>query len=290
MLGNLIIGALMLGGVYGLVGMGYGLIYKASGLMTLAQGDMLMIGAFLGMTFYKYMGLPFVVSILLVMVIMFLLGMFIQRFMVTTLLAKGAQAVSIILCTVAISMILQNSAMFIWGSNTMNFPSIFGVDTINFFGITMQPERLLCLGVGFVCMLALHFFMQKTKFGTSMRAAAQDPTAATALGINVPVTKGVAWGLASMLAGAVGVVVGPIYGVYTAMGALIGQKAFASAVVGGYGNMYGSIVGGMFFGFVETFVSAYWTSAYKDLISFGILIIVMVVMPTGLFREQVMED
>ena len=95
----LIIGALMQGSVYGLVGMGYGLIYKASGLMTLAQGDMLMIGAFLGMTFYKTLHLPFVVSLLLVMVIMFILGWFLQRVLVTSLLAKGAQQVYVILCT-----------------------------------------------------------------------------------------------------------------------------------------------------------------------------------------------
>ena len=286
MLLTLVIGALMLGGIYGLVGMGYGLIYKASGLMTLAQGDMLMIGAFLGLTFYKTLGLPFLVSLLLVMVIMFALGMFIERVLVTSLLAKGAQTVYV---TIAISMLLQNGAMFAWGSNVMQFPSIFGVSSVNILGYEIMPERLLALGVGIVAMLALHFFMQKSKFGTSMRAAAQDELAASALGINVPLTKGAAWGIASMLAGSIGVVVGPIFGVYTAMGSLIGQKAFASAVVGGYGNMYGAIVGGIFFGFVETFVSAYVTSLYKDFISFAILIIVMIFMPTGLFKEQVME-
>ena len=289
MLLTLVIGALMLGGIYGLVGMGYGLIYKASGLMTLAQGDMLMIGAFLGLTFYKTLGLPFLVSLLLVMVIMFALGMFIERVLVTSLLAKGAQTVYVILCTIAISMLLQNGAMFAWGSNVMQFPSIFGVSSVNILGYEIMPERLLALGVGIVAMLALHFFMQKSKFGTSMRAAAQDELAASALGINVPLTKGAAWGIASMLAGSIGVVVGPIFGVYTAMGSLIGQKAFASAVVGGYGNMYGAIVGGIFFGFVGTFVSAYVTSLYKDFISFAILIIVMIFMPTGLFKEQVME-
>lgn len=285
---TLIIGALMQGSVYGLVGMGYGLIYKASGLMTLAQGDMLMIGAFLGMTFYKHMGLPFWLTLLLVMVIMFSLGMFIQRFLVTTLLAKGAQQVYVILCTIAISMILQNGAMFAWGSNVMQFPPILDFH-INLFGTSVEADRLLVLAVGILCMVLLHFFMQKTKFGTSMRAAAQDEVAASALGINVPVTKGVAWGLASMLAGVAGVILGPSYGVYTAMGALIGQKAFASAVTGGYGNMYGAIVGGMFLGFVEAFSVYFVSSLYKDFIAFGILIIVMTFMPNGLFKEQVME-
>lgn len=285
---TLIIGALMQGSVYGLVGMGYGLIYKASGLMTLAQGDMLMIGAFLGMTFYKYLSLPFWLSLILVVAIMFLFGMFLQRCLVTTLLNKGAQQVYVILCTIAISMALQNGAMFAWGSNVMQFPKILNF-SVNIFGNNVEADRLLVLGVGIVCMILLHFFMQNTKFGTSMRAAAQDETAATALGINVPLTKGVAWGLASALAGVAGVILGPSFGVYTAMGALIGQKAFAAAVTGGYGNMYGAIVGGMFLGFVEAFSVYFVSSLYKDFIAFGILIIVMTFMPNGLFKEQVME-
>jgi len=286
---QLIIGALMIGSVYGLVGLGYGMIYKASGLMSLAQGDMLMIGAFLGMTFYKYLKFPFMISLVLTMAIMFLLGMFIERVLVTALLKKGAQTVYVILCTISISMILQNVAMFSWGSNMMQFPSLFKRDTVLIFGHKIIPENLLALGVGMFCMVAMHFFMTKSKFGTSMRAAAQDEMAASAMGINVSATKGAAWGIASMLAGGIGVVVGPIFGVYMAMGAMIGQKGFAGAVVGGYGNMYGAIVGGIFFGFVETFISAYLTSSYKDFISFAVLILVMIVMPTGLFKEQVME-
>ncbi len=286
---QLIIGALMIGSVYGLVGLGYGLIYKASGLMSLAQGDMLMIGAFLGLTFYKYLQLPFIVALLLTMLIMFVLGMLIQRVLVTSLLKKGAATVYVILCTISISMILQNVAMFAWGTNVMQFPSIFKKSVVNLLGYDLVPENLLALGVALTCMVALHFFMTKSKFGTSMRAAAQDPMAASALGINVPVTRGASWGIACMLAGGIGVVVGPIFGVYMSMGSMIGQKAFAGAVVGGYGNMYGAIVGGLFFGFVETFVSAYLTSSYKDFISFAILILVMIIMPTGLFKEQVME-
>ena len=289
MIVQLIIGALMIGSVYGLVGLGYGLIYKASGLMSLAQGDMLMFGSFIGLTFYKYMGLPFGVSLILTMIIMFCLGMFIERVLVTSLLEKGAQTVYVILCTISISMILQNVAMFSWGSNVKQFPSLFKTDTVNIFGYKIVPENLLALAVAIVCMVGLHIFMTKSKFGTSMRAAAQDEIAASALGINVPATKGTSWGIASMLAGGIGVVVGPVFGVYMSMGAMIGQKAFAGAVVGGYGNMYGSIIGGLFFGFIETFISAYVTSSYKDFISFAVLIVVMIFMPTGLFKEQVME-
>jgi len=286
---RLIIGALIIGSVYGVVGIGYGLIYKASGLMSLAQGDMLMFGAFLGITFYKYLQLPFIIALLLTMIIMFLLGMFIERVMVTKLIEKGAQTVYIILCTISISMILQNASMLTWGSNVLQFPAIFNSSSIKIFGVSVAPENLLVLGVGIIIMVTLQLFLTKTKFGISMRAAAQDEVAASALGINVPLTKGTAWGIASMLAGAIGVVVGPVFGVYMSMGAMIGQKAFAGAVVGGYGNMFGAIIGGVFFGFLETFVSAYLTSNYKDFITFGILIVVMILMPKGIFNEEVME-
>jgi len=286
---RLIIGALMIGSVYGVVGIGYGLIYKASGLMSLAQGDMLMFGAFLGITFYKYLKLPFVVSLLITMVLMFILGMFIERVMVTKLIERGAQTVYVILCTISISMILQNSSMLTWGSNVLQFPAIFKSATVKIFGVGVAPENLLVLGVGIIIMIALQLFLSRTKFGISMRAAAQDELAASSLGINVPRTKGTAWGIASMLAGGIGVCVGPVFGVYMSMGAMIGQKAFAGAVVGGYGNMYGAIIGGVLFGFLETFVSAYLTSNYKDFITFGILIIAMIFMPRGIFNEEVME-
>ena len=138
-------------------------------------------------------------------------------------------------------------------------------------------------------MFGLYFFLNKTKFGTAMRASALNQKAASALGINVSLTKGITWGMSAGLAGLLGAALGPYYGVYTTLGALIGQKAFAGAVAGGYGNMYGAIIGGMFFGILETFTTAYVTTTYKDCLSFAVLILLLIVMPTGLFKEQVLE-
>lgn len=289
MVGRLIIGALMIGAVYSVVGIGYSVIYKASGLMSLCQGDMLMFGAFLGLLFNKTLGLSFPLTLLLVTVIMFFLGMAIQKFMVIPLLKKASGFASVILCTLALSYILQNTALLGWGARMYQFPAIFDFSSVNIFGVGVAPENLMVLGAAIIAMIALHLFMTKTKFGTAMRAAALDETAASAVGINVTITKGAAWGIASGLAGAIGCLLGPVYGVYTTMGALIGQKGFAGAVSGGYGNMYGAIIGGMFFGFVETFVSAYVTTSYKDCISFAILIIILTFMPTGILKSKVLE-
>lgn len=289
MIGRLIIGALMIGAVYSVVGMGYSVIYKASGLMSLCQGDMVMFGAFLGLLFYKTLGLSFPVTLLIVSVIMFFLGMGIQKFLVIPLLKKASGFASVILCTLALSYVLQNGALLGWGARMYQFPDIFEVNSVSVFGVNVAPSNLLVLVSAVVVMFALHVFMTKTKFGTAMRAAALDEKAASAVGINVTVTKGTAWGIASALAGVIGCLLGPVYGVYTTMGTLIGQKAFAGAVSGGYGNMYGAIIGGMFFGFVETFVSAYVTTSYKDCISFGILILILTFMPTGILKSKVLE-
>lgn len=289
MIVQILIGALMMGSIYGVVGLGYSLIYKASGLLSLCQGDMLMLGAFLGLMFYKTMKLPFLVSLALTMIIMFFIGMMIERFIVTPLLQRGATLASIILATMAVAMVMRNSSMLIWATNVLDFPPLFKVATIKISGFNIVPESLVIVGAAFVGMVGLHFFMNKTKFGTSMRAAALDPKAASTMGINVPFTKGITWGISAALAGGIGVVVGPMMGVFSTMGVLIGLKGFSSAIVGGYGNMYGAITAGILFGFMEAFVAAYITSGYKDLITFLFLIIIMIFMPTGLFKAKVLE-
>lgn len=286
---KLLIGALMIGSVYGVLGIGYSLIYKATGLMNLAQGDFLMFGAYIGLLYYKILGLPYGIALVLTFITMFALGWIVQNGLISTLLNKGAAYAYVILCTAAVSMVLQNSAMILWGTKIHYFPSVFSVSTVSIFGVKVAPESICVLVISIVCAVALYVYMNKSKFGTAMRAASQNQKAASAMGINVPMTKGVTWGLSAGIAGVIGATLGPIYGVYTTLGSLIGQKAFAGAVVGGYGNMVGAIVGGMFFGFVETFISAFVTTTYKDFISFGILILALIIMPTGIFKEQILE-
>lgn len=285
----LIIGALMLGSIYSIIGMGYCLIYKSTGLMNLAQGDFVMVGAYLGVTFYKFLGLPYVAAIILTAITMFLLGMFIQRGVIVTLINRGSSFAYVILCTSAISMILQNGAQLIWGVTELKFPSIFDTPFVNFLGGKVAPESLMVLALSCICVVGLYTFMNKTKFGIAMKAEAMDATAASSMGINVPLTRGVAWGLSAALCGMIGVAIGPIYGVFLTMGALYTNKGYGGAIMGGYGNIYGALVGGMFYGFMETFVSAYITSTYKDLVSFAVLILCLTFMPTGLFKEPIIE-
>ena len=287
---SLIIGALMIGSVYGMLALGYSLIYSASGLMTFTQGQLLMIGAFLGMQFYKVWGLPFLAAFLLTVLIMFLFGMLLEKCLIRVLLNKGAVSIYIVLSTIGISIILPNLAQALWGSQTIQVPSIFGVTTVKILGVSVQPESLLVIAVGLIAMVLLHLFMTKSRFGISMRAAALDPLAASSLGINVSLTTGLTWAIAAALAGGIGVLLGPVYGVSTGMGDIIGNKGFAGAVIGGYGNMYGAIAGSLLLGFVETFVAGYITTTYKDFVSFFLLIIVMIFLPRGLFKAKVYDS
>ena len=286
---RLVIGALMIGSVYSVLGISYSLIYKATGLMNLAQGDFLMLGAFVGLTFYKTLGLNIVLSFVLTFIVMFVLGYVVQRYLITLLLKKGASFSFIILCTAALSQTFQNGAQLIWSPFTLSFPAIFDRSTVNLWGVRVAPENLLVLGIATFSAIFLFIFLNKTRFGTAMRASALDQKAASSVGIDVQMTKGITWGLSAGLAGILGMALGPIYGIYATLGVMIAQKAFAGAVTGGYGNIYGAVVGGLFYGFVETFASAYLTTTYKDVITFALLILILTISPTGIFNEKVIE-
>jgi len=285
----LIIGALMIGSIYSIVGMGYCMIYKSSGLMNLAQGDFLMIGAYIGITFYKILKLPYGTAVILTIMVMFLLGLVIQRSFIVPLLSKGGVFANVILCTSAVSLALQNGARLIWGPVEIKFPSVFDVHFVKIFGNSVAPESLLVLLFSFAGTISLYIFLNKTKYGTAMRAEAMDPLAASSVGINVPHTRAVAWGISAAICGLIGVAIGPVYGVFLTMGAIYTQKGFGAAVLGGYGNLIGALVGGLIYGFLETFVTAFVTSTFKDVIVFGVLIISLTFMPTGIFREPVIE-
>ena len=228
-------------------------------------------------------------SFVLTFIVMFALGYVVQRYLITILLNKGASFSFIILCTAALALFFENGVQLVWSPFTLQFPEIFSKATVKIGSFKVAPENLLVLGIAIVGGAGLFAFLNKTKFGTAMRASALDQYAASALGINVQLTKGITWGLSAALAGVLGMALGPVYGVYSTVGAMIAQKAFAGAVTGGYGNIYGAVVGGIFYGFLETFVSAYVTTTYKDVITFAVLIVILTFLPTGLFREKVIE-
>ena len=288
---TLLISGLCLGGVYGLVALGYSLIYKASGLMNFAMGDILTFGAFIGWTFSSLLGFPFIVSLFLSMIIMFVFGYFIEKSVIRTVLKRTNNPIFIVLATIALSYIIKNSSQFIWGTTQKNFPNIIsGFEGIQIGSYKLQIEPLVCIVFSLFAMVILHFFMTKTRFGTAMRAATLDPMAAESCGINVSLTTGITWGIAAGIAAIGGILIGPLYGVYVTLGSSIGKKCFASAVIGGYGNMYGAIIGGFLMGISETLIAGYVSSTYKNMFTYLILLLFLFIKPSGIFNEKTIQD
>lgn len=283
-----LVGGIVLGCTYGMLAMGYSLIYQASGYMNFTLPDLLMLGAFLGWTFFSQLGLPFWLSLLISMALMFLLGVLIERGVIRILSEKKAKPILVVLATIGISIIIQNAANLIWGSLWKFFPPIFAdTSPIVIAGVSISKENILAIALALSMMLLLQLFLTKSRFGTAMRAAAQNKTAASCMGINVNLTVSATYGIAAMLACLGGNIIAPSLMVSTSLGTQLGTKSFAGAVIGGYGNVAGAVVGSLLIGVIETFVSAYVTSVYKDLIIYGLMVLVIAVKPSGLFRANV---
>lgn len=289
MLFQVIVSGFVIGCVYGLIALGYSLIYKASGLMNFAQGDVLTLGCFLGYTFYTLLGLPYWLSLIITAAIAFFFGMGEERFIIRKLQNKNVLTVYVVLATISIQYILQNSIQAIWGPNMLSYPRVFPWNNVTIFGVNIQTESVFCIIMSFILMVLLQVFMNHTKFGTAMRASALDAKAAKACGINPSFATGVTWGIAAALAATAGILLGPIYGVFIMLGQTIGRKGFAAAIMGGYGNVIGAIVGGVLLGLIETMSAAYWSSTYKDMIAYGLLLLFLYVKPTGIFNEKALN-
>lgn len=290
MLMQLVVAALLLGSIYGLIALGYSLIYRASGIMNLAQGDAMCLGGFLGYTFYTILGLPIYLALPCTLVCTFLFGALLEKVVIRPIFRRNVSTSALILATVAVAYIIQSVELIIWGGAPLHMRSFLRTQTVEFMGVIYQTESLLCIGVAIVAMLALHIFMKKSSFGIAMRAAAMDPVAARSCGINVDATTRITWAISISLAGMVGVLVGPLYGVSTTLGTSMSTKGFASAVVGGYGDMYGAILGGGVLATLETFAAGYLSSSLKQLVAYAVVLLMLFVKPRGLLNAEAVRD
>lgn len=287
---QLLISALLSGSIYGLIALGYSLIYRASGIMNLAQGDLMCLGGFLGYTFFSVLKLPFLVSLVLTVVCCFIIGCILEKFVIRPIFKRSTTTSVIILATVAVSYIIQSLEIVGWGAAPLSMPSFLKTSTVTIFGVIYQTESLLCIAIAIIFMLSIHFFMKKSRFGIAMRAAAMDPLAAGSCGINVNSTTRITWAISTTVAGLAGMMVGPLYGVTTTLGTAMSAKGFASAVVGDYGDMYGAILGGGVLAGLETFSAGYISSAMKQLIAYVTVLLILFVKPRGLMNAEAVQD
>ena len=283
---DLLVVGISIGMVYGLVALGISLIFSGLDIIHFAHGEIYMLGAFVGLTIAQLTGLNYVVTLLLAMVCTGLIGVVLERVFYRRLTRGGGgytvAGMGMIICGFGMSIVLQNVAALIWGAKASALPYDFGWPFE--IGGIMVPRTYLWIVIGaLVIAAALHVFLKRTRLGLAVRAVAANKEIAYLMGINVPVMISVIFGGACALAAAAGVLVAPINYVHVLMGLGILIKAFAAAVVGGFGSLPGAILGGVIVGITESLGAGYLSGSYKDIYAFLLLIFVLMVRPTGLF-------
>lgn len=293
-----VINGLTIGSVYALVALGYTMVYGVLRLINFAHGDLFMVGAYLAFTLVVSAGLMHVIPWpVLALVVMFLLvmgfvgitGVAIERVAYRPL--RRASRLAPVVSALGMSVFLQNAVMLIYGPKYQNFPSSVLPDwSFQLAGVKITLMRLLILVVSVVLMVGMYLFVQKTRLGAAMRAVALDHDTSRLMGIDVDRIITLVFLIGPALGAAAGVMVGMYYGqIDFTMGWIYGLKAFTAAILGGIGNIPGAMVGGFILGLVEALAAGYISAAWKDVFSFAILIIILLVRPTGLLGERVAE-
>ena len=288
---------LAVGGIYALIALGYTMVYGVMKLINFAHGDLFTYGAYLGMTLLTSLLLQdrlgpllgVLVLALMVMGLVGVLGVILERAAYRPL--RNSPRLSAVVSALGASIFLQNTVMLIYGARFQVYPEGILPDyAVSLAGLHVPVVRILVVLVSLVMMAALYLFVQKTKTGTAIRAAAIDQGAAALMGINVNGVIRLVFLIGPALGGAAGLLVGLYYGqVNFTMGWVYGMKAFTAAILGGIGNIPGAMVGGLVLGVIEALGAAYLSIAWKDAIAFCVLILILIVRPTGLLGERVAE-
>ena len=292
-----IINGLAIGGIYALVALGYTMVYGVLKLINLAHGDLFTIGAYLGLTLFVSCKLAntlpvyaaIIVVALMVMGFVAIIGCLLERIAYRPL--RNANRLSAVVSAVGASIFFQNAVLLIWGGNYYVYPEIVRPTTIiNLFGMGVPVIRFVLIAASILLMVILYWFIHRTRTGTAIRAAAIDQGAAKLMGINVNRIISLVFLIGPGLGGVAGLMVGLAYGqIDFNMGFSYGLKAFTAAILGGIGNIPGAMIGGLILGLVEALGAAYLTIAWKDAISFFVLILILIIRPTGILGERVAD-
>jgi len=288
---------LAVGGIYALIALGYTMVYGVLKLINFAHGDLFTIGAYLGLTLLTSMSLTdrlgptfgVLMLAIMVMILVGIVGILLDQAAYKPL--RTSPRLSAVVSALGASIFFQNTIMLIYGARFHVYPQdILPKVVIHIFGMPVPLVRIMILLASVVMMVALYAFIQKTRVGTAIRAAAEDQGAARLMGIDVNGVIMIVFFIGPALGGAAGLMVGLYYGqVNFTMGWIYGLKAFTAAILGGIGNIPGAMVGGILLGVIEAMGAAYISIAWKDAIAFLVLILILIVRPTGLLGERVAE-
>jgi len=284
-----LVNGLAVGSIYALIALGYTMVYGTIKLINFAHGDVYMMGAFIGYFAVMVLKLNVFLALLVAMVACAVLGVVIERVAYKPL--RKSTRVAALITAIGVSYLLENVMSYFFGAESRPFPSDFGTETFTLFGdISVNGKQILIFGITILLMALLQFIVRYTKMGKAMRAVAVDEQAAQLMGIDVDGVISFTFALGSALAGIAGVLVGVYYNtISTTMGITVGLKAFVAAVLGGIGSIPGAMVGGYLIGLLETMVSFFGYSPYRDGVVYFLLFIILIVLPAGLFGKNVRE-
>ena len=287
---NYLINGISLGSVYAIIALGYTMVYGIAKMLNFAHGDVIMIGSYVVFVTVSTMGLPPMEGVLLAVAVCTLLGMTIERIAYKPL--RGASPLAVLITAIGVSYLLQNVALLIFGADTKSFTSVVTLPAIKLAGgeMTITGETIVTILSCIIIMIGLTAFINKSKAGQAMLAVSEDRGAATLMGINVNGTIALTFAIGSALAAIAGVLLCSAYPSLTPYtGSMPGIKAFVAAVFGGIGSIPGAFIGGILLGVIEILSKAYISSQMSDAIVFSVLIIVLLVKPTGILGKKINE-
>ena len=282
---QLLISGAAQGCIYGLIALGFVLIYKATETVSFAQGDLMMVGAFAALAAMTVMGFPFWLAVPSAIIAMGLFGVVLERAVVRPIL--GQPAFSIVMLTIGVGYVLRGLITMIpnIGTDTHTLPVPYAGEVLRMGTLVVSAEQIVVIGVTGVLCLMLFAMFRYSKLGVAMQASSQNQLAAYYMGIPVKRLNGLVWGLAAAVAAIAGLLLAPITFVHANMG-FIGLKAFPAAVVGGFTSLPGAIVGGLIIGIVESFSGFYLPEGFKDVAPYIVVLVMLVLKPNGLFGEK----
>jgi len=282
---QLIIAGIAQGCIYGLIALGFVLIYKATETVSFAQGDLMMLGAFCGLALMTFLGWPFWLAVLSAIAAMAAFGMLAERAVIRPIL--GQPAFSIVMLTIGIGYIARGLITMIpgIGTETHVLPVPYKDEIWRVGGLVIDIEQMVVIVVTALLCAALYALFRFSRIGVAMQASSQNQLAAYYMGIPVKRLNGMVWGLAAAVAAIAGLLLAPITFVHANMG-FIGLKAFPAAVVGGFGSLPGAIVGGLIIGIVESLAGFYLPEGVKDVAAYVVVLVMLMVRPNGLFGES----
>ena len=285
-----LINGISIGAVYAIIALGYTMVYGIAKMLNFAHGDVIMVGAYISFCVTNYLNLPALVSIVAAVIVCTVLGVVIEGLAYKPL--RGTPSLAVLITAIGVSYFLQNAAQLIWGTAPKNFTSVVTMKPIMLAGgqLVITGEMILTVVVSALVMVGLTLYTGKTRTGKAMRAVSEDRDAAQLMGINVNRTISTTFAIGSALAAVAGVLLcSTLPTLQPTTGSMPGIRAFTAAVFGGIGSMPGAMLGGILLGIIETFSKKYISTDFSDAIVFGVLILILLLKPTGLMGKQVQE-